>query len=461
METEIIKKTNTEKKAIIILVIAVAIYLGMSLYFTKHFYFNCKINGLSVSGDSVSEIEDKIADELEAYTLVLKGREESEESIYGKDIGLMYISTGEIQEIKDAQQAFAWPISIFKKEEYEISSSVEYDEGILNGELEKMIFYNNENVVEPKNAYIEYTDGTYNVMDEVYGNKVDKDALTEKIKESIVDGQTLVDLDSEGIYYNPKYTKESAEVNDALDTLNKYILTKVHYNFDNNTEDVDGDMIQKWIGVDDEFQVCVNESKVRQYINSLAKKYNTMGKTRSFKTSSGNTINVGGGDYGWALNTKEETSGLIEAIKNGQEVDKEPIYSQKGRVAGANDIGDTYVEIDMTRQHMWFYKNGSLITDGDIVTGNMQNDWKTPGGIYRLKYKEKNATLVGEGYASPVSFWMPFNGGIGIHDATWRKAFGKEIYKTNGSHGCINSPYAVANAIFDNIEPGTPIVCFY
>ena len=114
----------------------------------------------------------------------------------------------------------------------------------------------------------------------------------------------------------------------------------------------------------------------------------------------------------------------------------------------------------MKKQHLWFYKNGSLISQGDVVTGNVSANHTTPGGVYKLKYKEKNAVLRGPGYDAPVSFWMPFNGGIGIHDASWRSEFGGKIYKTGGSHGCINSPYYLAKAIFDNIEAGIPVVCF-
>lgn len=85
----------------------------------------------------------------------------------------------------------------------------------------------------------------------------------------------------------------------------------------------------------------------------------------------------------------------------------------------------------------------------------------TPGGIYRLKYIERYAVLRGPGYAAPVDFWMPFNGGIGMHDATWRSRFGGEIYTYDGSHGCINCPYYLAEAIYDNIEAGTPVICYY
>ena len=115
----------------------------------------------------------------------------------------------------------------------------------------------------------------------------------------------------------------------------------------------------------------------------------------------------------------------------------------------------------MSKQHLWYYKNGQLIVEGDIVTGNESKKWGTPQGTYRLKYKEKDATLRGEGYSSKVSYWMPFNGGIGLHDATWRNTFGGEIYKTSGSHGCVNLPPAVAEKIFNNIDANTPVVCYF
>ncbi len=114
----------------------------------------------------------------------------------------------------------------------------------------------------------------------------------------------------------------------------------------------------------------------------------------------------------------------------------------------------------MGKQHLSFYKNGSLIVQGDVVTGNVSTKNPTPEGIYRLKYKERNATLKGEGYSAPVDFWMPFNGGIGIHNASWRNEFGGNIYMANGSHGCINAPYDLAKVIFNNIDEGTPVICY-
>lgn len=105
-------------------------------------------------------------------------------------------------------------------------------------------------------------------------------------------------------------------------------------------------------------------------------------------------------------------------------------------------------------------KNGSLIVDGDIVIGNVSSGHTTPKGVYGLKYKAKNVVLRGSGYAALVRFWMPFNGGIGIHDANWRSVFGGDVYKTNGFYACINCPYNVAKEIYNNIESDTPVICY-
>ena len=127
----------------------------------------------------------------------------------------------------------------------------------------------------------------------------------------------------------------------------------------------------------------------------------------------------------------------------------------------------TYVEVDLTLQHMWYYKNGSLVVDSPFVSGCIKEKTGTITGTYMLQYKERDATLRGGNeeddtdYESEVSFWMPFFNGYGLHDATWRSHFGGTIYKTNGSHGCINLPYSKAEILFNNISAGCPIVVFY
>lgn len=270
-----------------------------------------------------------------------------------------------------------------------------------------------------------------------------------------------MDLEATNCYVNPKYTVKSPKTTQIRDLLNKYVSSKIIYTFGDKKETVDGSKINNWLTVNDNFEVEFDKDKIKKYMLELSKTYDTIGKTRSFVTTSGRTISVGGGDYGWDIDSSKETENLITYIKQGGTVKKEPAYSQTAASRGANDIGNTYVEVDLSDQHLWFYKNGSLVVQGDVVTGNVSQVHPTPEGVYWVKYKERHATLKGEGYSSPVDYWMPFNGGIGIHDASWRSSFGGSIYMSDGSHGCVNSPYYLASTIYQNIDKGTPVVCYY
>lgn len=460
-----IGKIKKHKKMVVCIIIsffslAAIIYLGMSVYFMNHFYFKSEINGINVSGKSVDNVNKLMTAKLENYTLSLKERDGITEEIKGPDIGLSYISGGQFKALKDKQNPFKWISAVFNSEGYKMTEGIKYDERPLIERLYKLSCFDEDNIIEPKNAGFKYENGKYVIVAEVAGNKIDKDVLYKHVVEAVVKEETEVDLEAINCYIKPEYTRESQKVIETRDILNKYVSSKITYDFGDTNEILDGSTINKWLTVDDNYKVALNEEEVKNYVETLSNKYNTVGKKRNFVTSTGKTIKIGGGDYGRKINKSKEIEALTEAIKQGQTITKKPAYSQTALSYGSNDIGNTYVEIDLTKQHMWFYKNGILIAQGDVVTGNVSKGHTTPPGIYRLKYKQRNAILRGPDYASPVTFWMPFNGGIGIHDASWRSKFGGNIYKTNGSHGCINSPYNLAKSIFENIQPGTPVICY-
>lgn len=436
------------------------IYLGMTQYFTSRFHYNTEVNGIDVSGDTIDEVKEVMATQLQTYTLILIERDGKQEQITASDIGLEYTSDEKLKELKDGQDPFKWILSIFNKNKDEMIVGYTYDEKMLKKSIDDLKCFDSSNLIEPKNPSFKYVDNKYVIVDEVPGNEVDKDSLYTHVVDSILNAETEIDLDALDCYVKPKFNSKSKEVIETSNILNKYISSKITYTFGNDKETLDGSIINKWVRINDNFEVTLDEERVKDFVNQLSKKYNTVGRLRNFITSSGRTIKVGGGDYGWSINKTKETESLISAIIEGKTITKEPVYSQAAFARGNNDIGNTYVEIDLSRQHIWFYKGGSLIVHGDIVTGNVSQNHTTPKGVYRLKYKAKDVVLRGDDYAVPVTFWMPFNGGIGIHDASWRSVFGGNIYKTNGSHGCINSPYNVAEAIYKNITPNTPVVCY-
>lgn len=436
-----------------------AAYVGMSLYSVNHFQFGTKIDGINVGGKTIEEAKNELSSQMQKYTLELDERGDEKEQIAAGDIGLKY-NEEKINQLKKEQNSFIWMSALLKKGNPESSEIVTYDENLLNKTIENLSCVKNKKVTNPQSASLEYTTGGYKIVDEVAGNKINKDALHDSISDAVVNGKTSLDLSASNCYENPKYTSKSQEVANAKDILDKYVNLKITYQSNGKTEVLDGSTINEWLDVNDNMEVTFDEDKVKKYVNKVAGIFNTFGSTRNFVSTSKKTVKVSGGNYGWIVNKSQEVKDLIDEVKEGQDITKEPAYTQKAVGQGDNDIGDTYVEIDLTRQHLWFYKKGALVVEGNVVTGNVSNNTGTPSGTYVLNYKEKNATLKGEDYSSPVEYWMPFNGNIGIHDASWRSQFGGQIYLGNGSHGCVNSPHELAKAIFENIQAGTPIVVY-
>lgn len=451
---------SKDKANIAILIFSIIlIYLLISVYFTNHFFFNTVINGADVSLKSYDDANNIIRNYTKNYKLQLVERNGEIEEIVGQDIGLQYNETNNIFKICHKKSSFKWIISLFKNQKYYVNDLFIYNQDILENKINKLNCLNKA-IIEPQNVNFKYSNSSYKVTKEVYGNKINRGKMNEAIKMSILEGKTKLDLNKEFCYEDPKYTLNSNKVSKTKDLLNKYVSTKITYIFENKNEILDGNIINEWLSVDENLEAVIDEKAVDKYVQGLAKKYDTVGIARNFKTSIGKIVEVKGGLYGWKINCIAETKVLLENIRLGETLEKEPIYIQKSLPRGEDEIGKTYVEVNITRQHLWFYKNGKLITEGDVVTGDPNRGCSTVLGTYMLNYKQNGATLSGINYETEVSYWMPFFGNVGIHDATWRYSFGGDIYKSNGTHGCVNAPLYLAKAIFDNIEEGTPIICY-
>ena len=246
----------------------------------------------------------------------------------------------------------------------------------------------------------------------------------------------------------------------AFDQMNKLTSCVITYDFSDRSEQLDRNTIKDWLVRDANGDYIVNKDQVAAYVNSLGYKYDTFGCTRTFTTYDGRQKTIKGGDYGWAIDQTTETEWLYNAILAGTTEVRQPAYAYSGLCRDTNDIGNTYVEIDLTNQRMVFYKDGQLLVDTPVVTGCVRKGHSTPTGCFALDAMRSPAVLKGPGYASPVTYWMPFSGGVGIHDASWRSQYGGQIYITNGSHGCVNTPKDKAAIIYNNISVGVPIVVY-
>ena len=443
----------------IIVAAVLLLYLLISFYFTSHFFFSTTINGADVSLKNENQADQSIRRYTENYKLLLIEREGKSDGITGQEAGLEYKNKTYVKEALNEQKALQWIGSLFQKQKIFSGNLFFYNENKLNLTLDQLNCFKQAKI-EPENVSYQYTDGHYQMIKEIYGNRIEKEKLKAAVADSIFKGETKLDLDANSCYINPVYTMKSPKAYKTLRHLNKCVSTHVTYLFGSKREVVNGNVIQYWIAVDENLDIILDKDKVRAYVKTMGKKYDTVGVKRSFKTSLGTMVDIEGGIYGWKIDQESETSALAENINSGRTLIREPAYIQKAVSRAGNEIGETYVEINITRQHMWFYKDGRLIAQGPVVTGNPNRGNATVTGAYMLNYKQEGAVLSGPGYEAGVQYWMPFYGNIGIHDAKWRRAFGGEIYKKNGTHGCVNAPYYLAKTIYKHIESGIPIICY-
>ena len=471
-EEKAYRKHKFRKKLAIVLgsifgVLAV-VYLGFAFFFSSHFMFFTTINGTDVTLKSVSQVEEYMRQQVADYTLTLEESDGDTEEISGSDISLEYVPGDELEKLVKGQKNFLWLKALWDHPELEAKVGVKYDEDALAKQIEGLACMDPENQVKSVNAHPEFKETQFEIVPEVVGTQINTEVFNEAIRTSIDGFQHTMDLSETGSYIQPAFVEDSPEVIEANKEMNEYLKAKITYDFDPETEVVDASVISQWVKVNDKMEVTFDKKAVKKYIGELADKYDTKGKSRKFTTATGNTVTVEGGAYGWKINQDEEYKALTENIKKGETVTREPKYSSRAASHGAIDIGNTYAEVDLTNQRAYFINNGKVVLDSPVVTGNPNKGNATPQGTDSLSYKTRNAVLRGDrlpdgsySYESPVKYWMPFNGGIGFHDASWQSAFGGTRYKTHGSHGCINMPTDQAAKMYELISDGTPVVVHY
>ena len=444
------------------------IYLGISAFFIGHFFINTTINGKDFSGKSAADVEEYLKEQVKDYELELIELNNETDVIKGSDISLVYKEDSSVEDALKKQNPILWVTSLFSKSSQNINIQVDYDESRLEEKIQSVKAVTQEQT-EPASAYPKFDGESFVVEPEVYGTAVNLEVLSEKIKDYITEFNPTLDMLDEECYKLPKYTSESPEVQAACDTMNQYCKASITYPMTENVV-VDKSLISTWLTYDENMQVTFNEDAVREWMRTFGATYDTVGATRTITSPSGKTVEVSGGTYGWSIDEETEAQNLINSIKNGETATREPAYAQTAASHSAQDWGTTYIEVDLSAQHMWYIVDGSVAFQADVVTGLPTPDRATPSGVYSILYTERNATLVGEKdpatgepiYRTPVSYWMPFTWqGHGFHDATWQPGFGGSLYQSLGSHGCVNMSYSDAGTLFGMISAGTPVVLHY
>lgn len=463
--------------ALIVTIIAIlAVIYGVGyVYFDTHFLPGIYADGLELSYKSVDYARELILRRVKDYSLELVGKDEdgtliAAGTINSDDIDMTFADVDtELLEILLSQNKLLW-FKAFLTPAYNNHTieSADISEAKLGALIDNLPVIKEGHERKSENAYIsEYdrTSGAYLIIPEKKGLELDRDKVYDAVYGALKSLRSEpLNLEVSDCYIEPVIFSDNERLIEECSKINRWISKGLKLDFNGIERELAADDIRKFIvnneagdGIPD-FEL--SDEAILEYVEGVAKETDTFGQPKKFVTVTGVELTLQRKSYGWRTDREKTVSAVKEAIEDGTER-IEAVYEYRGYASGQDDVGDSYVEADLTGQHLYLHMNGEIIFDTDFVSGNIATKNATPEGIFGITYKTTDAILRGRDYATPVSFWMPFFGNYGMHDATWRDAFGGNIYMVSGSHGCINLPLPAAATIYEYMKNNFPVVCYY
>ena len=442
---------------IILLIICVSTVSVFAFLYLPYTDIETEFGKIDVGFNTNKSVVSKIQESIKDYRFKVKLFDGTVLEVPADDFILDVDDSIILKELENIDKKFS-----LKPVKYTISlkDKISYDTTKIETLIQEK---SGEEVIESQDAYINYNEENkqFEVVAETYGNVLIEnfvDNLVEYLKNNNFD----INLVSIGCYKSPSIISTDEELAKKLQSLNGLKDIKLEYIFGDKVEELNFDIFHTWLSAEvlenGTVDIIVSKDGVNSYVGELNKKYTTFGTSRTFTTSTGEVVTLTTGDYGWWLDTDNLKNNIIENLKSSQSVKNEVVWKQKAACFGELDFSNSYVEVSISNQRVWMYVNGECVVDSPVVTGNIGRGMGTRKGVFSLTYKTKNAVLRGADYETPVKYWMPFDGGIGLHDATWRYKFGGNIYTYNGSHGCVNMPLNAAKTVYEHIDKSMPII---
>ncbi len=441
----------------LLLILIISIYIGGLFFFTNRYMPRTYINGRDFGLVKKSELKKTYEDLSRNFELEIISKDKNlNDKIAAKDFG--YVDSIGSESID--QTAFYWPVASLVPKHYKVDRDLKFDAEALDEKINKL-----KPVMGQKDhsqdAKVIFEDGEFKIQDEIHGNFIKMDEFKNSILGHFGDLKGELDLAGENLYQEPKITKDSEYIKNQLASYKDVYKKKIIFDFDDRKEEVTGQGIIAIYSKADDGTLALDEEKLKHFVERLAAKYDTYRTSRIFNSTGLGLMKVDGGIYGWLTDRKATREKIKEALAKEEPVTIKPAYRQDAVSRKVDDVGNTYIEVDLARQKLWYYKDGVLQLETNVVTGNPTKGNGTPTGTDRIWSRERDRYLTGETYRSKVSYWAPINwSGVGLHDASWRSNFGGNIYKSGGSHGCVNIPVPVMKNLFPQTFTGMPVIVY-
>lgn len=450
--------------AVLLLLIGLGYGAGIG-YYADRFQANTKFGAVDISNMTFEQAKAKIESDIHSknITIVENGKEIGKLSI--SDLKPQLNTDAALKKTYHSQDPVKWIMGFFSTDthQHELMESMKIDEKALTEQL-GAIGLGNAQRIAAEDAKIDYAnDKGYFVQPEKMGNQLDLEIVKKSIIEGLQTGVTTTEVNT--AYLQPEITSTHESITKVMNQIDHIASTKITLQIAGEEEVIPREKIVEWLYFDDVNDLVVDQTKVVEYVSTLNDKYATYNKPRQFQSTLQGTVTVQPGTLGWSIDSDEESSQIIRDLTKGGEIKRETYVVGSGYGQSGNDIGNSYVEVDVANQMMFIYVDGQQVLSTPIVTGRPGTD--TVVGAYAVWDKKTPSVLKGfnphtnKEYEQPVDYWMPFDAtGQGIHDASWQASFGGEAHLSSGSLGCINTPPHIMPQVFEYVQLGMPVIVF-
>ena len=458
-----------------LIVVCAAGYGVIAGYYSSRFLCGTYVNGRDTHAMSLQKANDYLVDsyipgvDYGNVTLLFEGRDGYTESIKGADFALDADMTEGLSDILKSQKPYEWLMYALYPFKYEVKPDISYDRDALKDKIEGLEYVNKAKEQQNVLIKIQKERSGYSLYDDIL-DELNTDKVFGKACEALDSIEAaVIEIDLSDCYIKHDIPDEFNETVDLYEKIDKVKNSRINYEDAPVKYVLDGKTAVEWLEtgddglpvLDETGNLVFDEEKMEGYLEHLSEAFNTSGGVIEWRKKNGEFVTLQNTMQGFEVDKEAETEKIKENMLRGGRVTREPVYAKTGRGRGNDIIGKTYIEVDMSAQKLYYYVNGILSMESDVVTGNLARGNGTPAKLCDVYFKQRNRTLRGPNYATFVSYWMAVSGHIGIHDATWRNKFGGEIYKTAGSHGCVNVPKSFAAELYEVVEVGTPCIMYY
>lgn len=506
-------KGMTKLAVLLLLVLGVGVlgilYVSRIAFYHDHFLYGTYFNQADCSNLTIEEASAKIKNKLDEYALTLNFRENQTATLTSANLQAQEVSPAVLEKVMEKQNANLW-ITRYLTKSVMAADSLSVNRDSLAKALAEVPELQKEHMRAPSDAHIDFQEGEFRIIPEDNGTTLTLDKVLDAVHTAIMNREASLDLTAvDDIYEAPSILSDNPDLIKRTGELNELTKAVITYDLPGGQKVLSRDTLATWLVKKDDGSYEKNpevwDQHLRDFVNQLADEADTWDKDQLFNATGLGEITVHfgkRGTYGWLLDRDAEVNQLKSDVEAGIQTERAPLWKYKttteAPLSSNHGFGDSYVELDLSRQHLWVYNNGAVAVDMDIVSGQMSGDRYTPEGLYYIRDRKSGITLRGpskkvpvygdppeaeagengeEGekkdppivgykteyeWESGVQYWMPFIGNsYGLHDASWRYSFGGNIYVWNGSHGCINLPSANAKSVYDHVYAGMPVIIYY